>query len=115
MKNMLHETLTDNNFVWDKYTISNLENFNVKISNNAIDELKNNRNFLDNLEYSFPILQKEISDFKKKFLIEGIGFFVIDGKCFIDFSEEEMLEIYRIVCKTLGSYTYKITKMKNLY
>ena len=114
MKNMLHETLTNNNFVWDKYTISNLENFNVKISNNAIDELKNNRNFLDNLEYSFPILQKEISDFKKKFLIEGIGFFVIDGKCFIDFSEEEMLEIYRIVCKTLGSLYVQNNKNEKL-
>ena len=100
---MLQKIITDKNLVWNKYSSSKLENFVVKISNNAITELKNNRNFLNNSEYSFSILQKEILDFKKKFLVDGIGFFVINGKCFVDFSKEELTEIYENVCKILGT------------
>ena len=100
---MLQKIITDKNFVWDKHTSSKLENFVVKISNNAITELKNNRNFLNNSEHTFSILQKEILDFKKKFLVEGIGFFIIDGKCFTDFSKEELIEIYQNVCRILGT------------
>ena len=100
---MLQKTITDKNFAWDKDIASKLENFVVKISNNAITELKNNRNFLNNSEHTFPILQKEILDFKKKFLVDGIGFFVINGKCFVDFSKEELTEIYENVCKILGT------------
>ena len=100
---MLQKIITDKNFVWDKHTSNKLENFIVKISNNAITELKNNRNFLNNSEHSFSILQKEILDFKKKFLVEGIGLFIIDGKCFTDFSKEELIEIYQNVCRILGT------------
>ena len=111
---MLQKIITDKNFVWDKYTYSKLENFVVKISNNAITELKNNRNFLNNSEHTFSILQKEILDFKKKFLAEGIGFFIIDGKCFTDFSKEELIEIYQNVCKILGTLYVQNDKNQKL-
>ena len=111
---MLQKIITDKNFVWDKYTYSKLENFVVKISNNAITELKNNRNFLNNSEHTFSILQKEILDFKKKFLVEGIGFFIIDGKCFTDFSKEELIEIYQNVCKILGTLYVQNDKNQKL-
>ena len=111
---MLQKIITDKNFVWDKYTSSKLENFVVKISNNAITELKNNRNFLNNSEHAFSILQKEILDFKKKFLAEGIGFFIIDGKCFTDFSKEELIEIYQNVCKILGTLYVQNDKNQKL-
>ena len=111
---MLQKIIADKNFVWDKYTYSKLENFVVKISNNAITELKNNRNFLNNSEHTFSILQKEILDFKKKFLVEGIGFFIIDGKCFTDFSKEELIEIYQNVCKILGTLYVQNDKNQKL-
>ena len=111
---MLQKIITDKNFVWDKYTYSKLENFVVKISNNAITELKNNRNFLNNSEHTFSILQKEILDFKKKFLVEGIGFFIIDGKCFTDFSKEELIEIYQNVCRILGTLYVQNNKNQKL-
>ena len=111
---MLQKIITDENFVWDKYTSSKLENFVVKISNNAITELKNNRNFLNNSEHTFLILQKEILDFKKKFLVEGIGFFVIDSKCFTDFSKEELIEIYENICKILGTLYIQNDKNQKL-
>ena len=111
---MLQKIITDKNFVWDKHTSSKLENFVVKISNNAITELKNNRNFLNNSEHAFSILQKEILDFKKKFLAEGIGFFIIDGKCFTDFSKEELIEIYQNVCRILGTLYVQNNKNQKL-
>ena len=111
---MLQKIITDKNFVWDKYIASKLENFVVKISNNAITELKNNRNFLNNSEHTFLILQKEILDFKKKFLAEGIGFFIIDGKCFTDFSKEELIEIYQNVCRILGTLYVQNDKNQKL-
>ena len=111
---MLQKIITDKNFVWDKYTYSKLENFVVKISNNAITELKNNRNFLNNSEHTFSILQKEILDFKKKFLVKGIGFFIIDSKCFTDFSKEELIEIYQNVCKILGTLYVQNDKNQKL-
>ena len=111
---MLQKIITDKNFVWDKHTSSKLENFVVKISNNAITELKNNRNFLNNSEHAFSILQKEILDFKKKFLAEGIGFFIIDGKCFTDFSKEELIEIYQNVCRILGTLYVQNDKNQKL-
>ena len=111
---MLQETIKDKNFVWDKYIASKLENFVVKISNNAITELKNNCNFLNNSEHTFLILQKEILDFKNKILIDGIGFFVIDGKCFTDFSKEELIEIYENICKILGTLYIQNDKNQKL-
>ena len=75
---MLQEIISEKDLVWDKHTDNIAENFSVKISGNAMNELKNNRNFINNSEETLPILQQEILDFKKKFLIEGIGFFVID-------------------------------------
>ena len=111
---MLQKIITDKNFVWDKHTSNKLENFIVKISNNAITELKNNRNFLNNSEHTFSILQKEILDFKKKFLVEGIGLFIIDGKCFTDFSKEELIEIYQNVCRILGTLYVQNDKNQKL-
>ena len=108
---MLQKIISEKDLVWDKYVGNIAENFFVKISANAINELKNNRSFINNSEETFPILQQEILDFKKKFLIGGIGFFVIDGECFSDFSREETTEIYTKICKTLG--TLYVQNIKN--
>ena len=108
---MLQKIISEKDLVWDKYAGNIAENFFVKISANAINELKNNRSFINNSEETFHILQQEILDFKKKFLIDGIGFFVIDGECFSDFSREETTEIYSKICKTLG--TLYVQNIKN--
>ena len=108
---MLQKIISEKDLVWDKYAGNIAENFFVKISANAINELKNNRSFINNSEETFSILQQEILDFKKKFLIDGIGFFVIDGECFSDFSREETTEIYSKICKILG--TLYVQNIKN--
>ena len=111
MRNMLQEIISEKNLAWDKYTDSIIENFLVKVSDKVTNELKNNCNLINNSEEIFPILQQEILDFKKKFLINGIGFFVIDGKCFLDFSREEITGIYNKICKILG--TLYVQNIKN--
>jgi len=108
---MLQEIISKKDLVWNKYTDNIVENFSVKISDNVMNELKNNYDIINNSEETFPILQQEILDFKKKFLIDGIGFFVIDGECFSDFSREETTEIYSKICKTLG--TLYVQNIKN--
>ena len=108
---MLQEIISEKNLVWNKHTTNIAENFFVKISDNVINELKNNRNLINNSEEISTILQQEILDFKKKFLVEGIGFFVIDGKCFSDFSKEETTEIYSKICQALG--TLYVQNIKN--
>jgi len=108
---MLQEIISKKDLVWNKYTSNIVENFSVKFSDNVMNELKNNYDIINNSEETFPILQQEILDFKKKILIEGIGFFVIDGECFSDFSREETTEIYCKICKALG--TLYVQNIKN--
>ena len=108
---MLQEIILEKDLAWDKFMGNIVENFFVKISDNVTNELKNNSNLINNSEEIFPILQQEILDFKKKILIDGIGFFVIDGECFSDFSREETTEIYSKICKTLG--TLYVQNIKN--
>ena len=63
---MLQEIISEKNLVWNKHTTNIADNFFVKISDNVINELKNNRNLINNSEEIPAILQQEILDFKKK-------------------------------------------------
>ena len=65
---MLQEIISEKNLVWNKHTLSTAENFFVKISDNGINELKNNRHLINNSEWTPTILQREILDLKKKIL-----------------------------------------------
>ena len=109
--NMLQKIISEKDLAWDKHSGNTIENFSVQISDNASNELRDNHQLITNLEETFPILQKEILGFKNKFLIGGIGFFVIDGKCFSDFSREETIGIYNKICKALG--TLYVQNIKN--
>jgi len=62
---MLQEIISEKDLVWNKDTTNIVESFSVKISDNVMDELKNNRNLTNNSKKIFPILQQEILDFKK--------------------------------------------------
>ena len=110
---MLQEIITDKNFVWDKFSLNNSE-FLVTISKESIAELKDNRSVLQNYQdIDLPSLKNDILNFKKNFLLEGIGFFIIDGKCFESFSNEELINIYQIIGTLLGThYTQNIKNEK---
>ena len=99
---MLQKIITDENLVWDKFTLEN-DTFLIKLSDESISELKQNRDILNTDNIRLPKFQNEILLLKQKFLLDGIGFFVIDGNCFEDFSNEELIEIYRIIGTFLGT------------
>ena len=99
---MLQKIITDENLVWDKSTLQN-DSFFIKLSDESISELKQNRTILNTENIILPKFKNEILFFKQTFLLDGIGFFVIDGKCFEDFSNEELIEIYRIIGTFLGT------------
>ena len=47
---MLQEIISKKDLVWNKYTDNIVENFSVKISDNVMNELKNNRDIINNSE-----------------------------------------------------------------
>ena len=104
MSRFLQEIITDENLVWDKSLGNKPENFIVRLASKTIDELKRNRKELKNLDKSnLPELKNEINELKITKILHGVGLVIIDGKCFTDFSDEEVIEIYRNICKTLGT------------
>ena len=108
---MLQEIVTDESLVWDKFSVSNTSKFLVNISDESINELKKERDFLTKATNDLPIFQSEILNFKKRFLKKGIGLFVINGECFLDFTNDEITKIFRIVGTFLG--TLYIQNIKN--
>ena len=115
MSRFLQEIITDENLVWDKSLGNKPENFIVRLTSKTIDELKRNRKELKNLDKSnLPELKNEINKLKITKILHGVGLVIIDGKCFTDFSDEEVIEIYRNICKTLGTLLTQNIKNEEL-
>ena len=115
MSRFLQEIITDENLVWDKSLGNKPENFIVRLASKTIDELKRNRKELKNLDKSnLPELKNEIKELKITKILHGVGFVVIDGKCFTDFSDEEKLGIYRNICEILGTLLTQNIKNEKL-
>ena len=104
MSSFLQEIITDENLIWGKSLENNPEKFVVKLTSRTINELKRNRKELKNLDEScFPELKNEISKLKITKILRGVGFLIIDGKSFLDFSKNEILKIYEMVCGMQGT------------
>ena len=102
MSRFLEEIVTDENLVWDKSLENNPEKFFVKLTSKTRSELKRNRKDLTNLDEScFPELKNEINELKTKKILHGVGLLIIDGKSFLDFSKNEIIKIYEMVCNML--------------
>ena len=107
---MLQEIVTDESLVWNRFSVDDTK-FLVNLSYESINELKKKRNFLTKTTITLPIFQSEILNFKNRFLVNGVGLFVINGECFLDFSNDEMIEIFRIIGTFLG--TLYVQNIKN--
>ena len=104
MSGLLQEIITDENLVWDKSLENKPEKFFVKLTAKTIYELKKNRIELENLnEQSFPELKNEINELKITKILRGVGFLIIDRKSFLDFSKDEIIKIYEMICNMLGT------------
>ena len=105
MKNMntrLMDIVEDENLSWNKLLVNSKEKFVVKLKEETIDLILENRSMLpsQNVE-NFEFLNYEILQIKK-ILQDGCGFFVIDGKIFSEFSKKELEYIYSIISQMLG-------------
>ncbi|MBL76648.1 MAG: hypothetical protein CL763_06980 [Chloroflexi bacterium] len=105
MKNMntrLMDIVEDENLSWNKLLVNSKEKFVVKLKEETIDLILENRSMLpsQNVE-NFEFLKHEILQIKK-ILQDGCGFFVIDGKIFSEFSKKELEYIYSIISQMLG-------------
>mgnify|MGYP001195036067 CR=1 FL=1 len=104
MLGFLQKIITNENLVWNKSLENNPERFFVKLTSKTIDELKKNRNGLENLdENSFPTLKNEINELKTTKILDGVGLLILDGKSFLGFSKDEVKKIYEIICGMLGT------------
>ena len=102
MRKYLEDVVNDKNLVWDKSLETQVERFLVKLNDGVIGELKRNISNSNVNESDFPLLEKEIRYLKEEFLINGVGFFIIDGTTLSSFSKEDTKKIYDIISKQLG-------------
>tara|TARA_Y100001936_G_scaffold97092_1_gene95457 strand:- start:1684 stop:2601 length:918 start_codon:yes stop_codon:yes gene_type:complete len=96
------DIVEDENLSWNKLLVNSKEKFVVKLKEETIDLILENRSMLpsQNVE-NFEFLKHEILQIKK-ILQDGCGFFVIDGKIFSEFSKKELEYIYSIISQMLG-------------
>jgi alpha-ketoglutarate-dependent taurine dioxygenase len=99
LQNLIH----DKQLSWEKSLDSNTNSFLKEISEKAIFELYNKKDIIQTSDIeNFPILKKEITDLKNQCLINGNGFFILDGCCFENFTQTHVQEIYRIISTCFG-------------
>jgi alpha-ketoglutarate-dependent taurine dioxygenase len=111
---ILQNVIHDERLAWKKSLDHKIETLIIRLDEKSTNELSQKT---DNLKFcmieDFPNLQKEIEKLKNEFLINGNGFFIIDGNCFEGFNDEHVKEIYRLISTGLGElYVQNIKKEK---
>ena len=103
MKKILDEILTDDNLTWGRNLEKNKQKFLVDLNSEIIEELVKRRNELDKIdENELSILKNGILKIRKEKLLDGVGFFIINGVCLKNFSTNEKKSIFILVSKILG-------------
>ena len=103
MVEILRQIIQAKNKAWDKTLNDTQEKFLVKLDLTALNELVEKKSQL-NIENSdnFSIFKKEIERLKTQILVDGCGFFVIDGSSFKNFTINEKKSLHIIISKILG-------------
>jgi len=100
---MLEEIIVDKNKAWGRELEKDTVKFLVDVSDEVINEIRSKRMEIHSEnESDFPILTNQIKIFKRDILINGCGFFVINGSKFSEFSYDEMNSILKIISKIIG-------------
>ena len=100
---MLEEIIVDKNKAWGRELEKDEDKFLVDVSDEVINEIRSKRMEIHSEnESDFPILTNQIKIFKRDILINGCGFFVINGSKFSEFSYDEMNSILKIISKIIG-------------
>ena len=103
MVEILRQLVQNQNKVWDK-TLSDIpDKFLVKLDLKIFNELIGKKSQINTENPDdFPLLKNEIERLKIQILIDGCGFFVIDGSLFKNFTINEKKSLHIIISKILG-------------
>ena len=103
MVEILRQIVQSKNKAWDKTLNDTREKFLVKLDLTVLNELVEKKSQL-NIENpdNFSLFKKEIERLKTQILVDGCGFFVIDGSSFKNFTINEKKSLHIIISKILG-------------
>jgi hypothetical protein len=88
---------------WDNTLENSPEKFSVVLNSKSLDELLTNRIKIPNeAPNDFKFLKEYVKTLKNKILINGCGFFVINGHELSNLSLDEKRSIYVIISKIIG-------------
>ena len=88
---------------WDNSLEEKIEEFSYKLDERCIEELSKNKEKLSNQNPDdFNLLNQFVDNLKKNVLIDGCGFFVINGKELSHFDISEKKNINIIISKMIG-------------
>ena len=100
---ILEKTISDSNMCWDNTLENSPEKFSVVLNSKSLDELLTNRIKIPNEDPNdFKFLKEYVKTLKNKILINGCGFFVINGHELSNLSLDEKRSIYVIISKIIG-------------
>ena len=103
MVNILDHIVVNQNQIWDKTLEKFPEKFFVKLDSMVLKELhKQKTQIKEEKVNDFPQLKKTIIKLKNQILLNGCGFFVLDGSSFKDFTTNEKKSIHIIITNILG-------------
>tara|TARA_B100001750_G_scaffold247360_1_gene272837 strand:+ start:5788 stop:6717 length:930 start_codon:yes stop_codon:yes gene_type:complete len=100
---ILEKTISDSDMCWDNTLENSPEKFSVVLNSKSLDELLTNRIKIPNEDPNdFKFLKEYVKTLKNKILINGCGFFVINGHELSNLSLDEKRSIYVIISKIIG-------------
>ena len=100
---ILEKTISDSDMCWDNTLENSPEKFSVVLNSKSLDELLTNRIKIPNEDPNdFKFLKEYVKTLKNKILINGCGFFVINGHELSNLSLDEKRSIYTIISKIIG-------------
>lgn len=100
---ILEKTISDSDMCWDNTLENSPEKFLVVLNSKSLDELLTNRIKIPNEDPNdFKFLKEYVKTLKNKILINGCGFFVINGHELSNLSLDEKRSIYVIISKIIG-------------
>ena len=100
---ILEKTILDSDMCWDNTLENSPEKFSVVLNSKSLDELLTNRIKIPNeAPNDFKFLKEYVKTLKNKILINGCGFFVINGHELSNLSLDEKRSIYTIISKIIG-------------
>ena len=100
---ILEQLNCNDNQVWDKTLEDRPEKFFVKLDLSILNELEEKKSLLNNENPAdFPLFTTKIKQLKDQILLDGCGFFIIDGSSFKNFVTSEKKSLCVIVSIILG-------------